>query len=390
VPATLFDEDYDQLLQAIYRGAIQQPAWQDALGALRRAFDAHVVSLVLRPPSPGDPGTILNDVRPDAKQAATPNQETDPNAWKLTAYREQFFSLDPFINLPLEQIVSLDDLLSDEELIASDYYRHYLEPVGLFRILGLDTGAEDGLLARLRFSRRRDEPTFSTDDRQRLQRLIPHLRLAIDIHARLNQMTSERDIYAGAVDQLSVATVILNDRGKVLNTNAMATALLEDAGGISLKAGQLHTAGRDTDRQLQAAVDSVVMAQRAGKTSVVRALRVPRQGGRQPLGLVIRPVPTTEWGKGPSGPCAAVFISDPEQRDSASQQTLGKLFDLTPAEANVAILLSRGLSLAEVSEAQNISPHTARAQLKSIFAKTGVSRQAELVRMITRSVAALG
>ena len=50
----------------------------------------------------------------------------------------------------------------------------------------------------------------------------------------------------------------------------------------------------------------------------------------------------------------------------------------------------RGLSLAEVSEAQNISQHTARAQLKSIFAKTGVSRQAELVRLVLKSVASLG
>jgi DNA-binding CsgD family transcriptional regulator len=65
------------------------------------------------------------------------------------------------------------------------------------------------------------------------------------------------------------------------------------------------------------------------------------------------------------------------------------LFELTPAEANLALLLARGLTLAEVSEAQNISPHTARAQLKSIFAKTGVSRQAELVRLILKSVASL-
>ena len=54
------------------------------------------------------------------------------------------------------------------------------------------------------------------------------------------------------------------------------------------------------------------------------------------------------------------------------------------------ILLARGLSLAEVSEAQSISQHTARAQLKSIFAKTGVSRQAELVRLILKSVASMG
>ena len=115
-----------------------------------------------------------------------------------------------------------------------------------------------------------------------------------------------------------------------------------------------------------------------------------RSSGRSDLGLVIRPVPGSEWGEGQASPCAAVFISDPDLRESASQATLGELFGLTPAEANLAILLSRGLSLAEASETQSISQHTARAQLKAIFSKTGVSRQAELVRLVLKSVALLG
>ena len=85
-----------------------------------------------------------------------------------------------------------------------------------------------------------------------------------------------------------------------------------------------------------------------------------------------------------------MFISDPDLQEPASGQILGDLFGLTPAEARLAILLARGLNLAEVSTAQNISQHTARAQLKSIFAKTGVSRQAELVRLVLKSVASLG
>ena len=103
---------------------------------------------------------------------------------------------------------------------------------------------------------------------------------------------------------------------------------------------------------------------------------------------MIRPVP--ERAEGQHNPTAVVFISDPELEGSASRETLGQLFELTPAESNLAILLTRGLSLAEVSDTQNISQHTARAQLKSIFAKTGVSRQAELVRLVLKSVATLG
>jgi len=382
------DTEYDRLIGLIYQGALEQQPWQSALPALREALDAQVVSLVLRPPSDHDQGVILNSLRPDRGEAAS--ALADPSDWEVSAYREQFFSLDPFVNLPLDSVVALEDILPDKELMRSDYYLHYLQPIDLFRILGVDTAEPDGMLARLRFSRRRSEARFTRRDRKLLELITPHLRQAIRIYAKLNRMTSERDVYAGAVSQLSVATIILDEQGRVLNTNAVARALLEQGDALSLRGERLHIEGRDINKELQQALANIIMAQQSGKASVVRALRVPRPAGGSDLGLVIRPVPTTQWSEGQSSPCAAVFISDPDLQQPASQQILGDLFELTPAEANLAILLARGLSLAEVSNAQNISQHTARAQLKSIFAKTGVSRQAELVRLVLKSVASLG
>jgi DNA-binding CsgD family transcriptional regulator len=203
-------------------------------------------------------------------------------------------------------------------------------------------------------------------------------------------MTSERDVYAGAVSQLSVASIILDEQGRLLTTNAVGRALLDQGEGISLRDGRLHIEGRDINKELQLALATIIKAQQRGETSVVRALRVPRPAGRSDLGLVIRPVPASQWSEGQSSPSAAVFISDPDLHESTSRQILGELFALTPAEANLATLLARGLSLAQVSSTQSISQHTARAQLKSIFAKTGVSRQAELVRLVLKSVASLG
>lgn len=381
---------YDQLVHDIYRGAIEHPPWSSTLPALRVALDARVVSLVLRPPTAGDPGIILNSVKPESVDGPGDASLADPEDWQVTAYREEFFSLDPFINLPLDQLVSLDELISDKALIESDYYKHYLEPVGLFRILGIDIGEPSGLIARLRVSRERNAPNFDNTARETLSLIAPHLRQALAIYARLHQTQSERNIYAGAVDQLSVATFIFDEQGQLIANNAMATALLKRRDGLTLRDSRLHLASRESDRALQHALAGIIAAQLAGETAVVKALRVPRQPGQSDMGLVVRPVPLSDWGEGGSGPCAAVFISDPDEGESASQKTLAELYDLTPAEANVAILLTRGLSLAEVASAQNISPNTARAQLKAVFAKTGVSRQAELVRMLIKSVAALG
>jgi DNA-binding CsgD family transcriptional regulator len=387
---TRIDSHYDQLVGLIYQGALEDQPWQSALPALREALDAQVVSLVLRPPSANDQGVILNCVRQEQGPTSGQSIAGSPGDWEVSAYREQFFALDPFVNLPVDKVIALEDILPDRELMKSDYYLHYLQPIDLFRILGVDTAEPGGMLARLRFSRRRSEPKFQPRDRQLLTLITPHLRRAIQIYAKLNRTTSERDVYAGAVNQLSVATIILDEQGRLLNANAVARVLLEDKDGLKLRDQRLHIEGRDINKELQQALAIIIQAQQSGEAAVVRALRIPRTAGRSDLGLVIRPVPTSQWSEGQSSPCAAVFISDPDLQDSDSQKILAELFELTPAEAKLAMLLARGLSLADVSTEQNISQHTARAQLKSIFAKTGVSRQAELVRLVLKSVASLG
>ena len=384
------DSDLSHLIGLIYQGALEEQPWQSALPALREALDSQVVSLVLRLPTDDDQGVILNCVRPEPDRDNSNETLADPNDWEVSAYREQFFSLDPFVNLPLDKVIALEDILPDKQLVVSDYYLHYLQPIDLFRILGVDTAEPGGMLARLRFSRRSLETKFKVRERRLLGLLTPHLRRAIEIYAKLNRMTSERDVYAGAVNQLSVASIILDEQGRLLTTNAAGQALLDQGAGLSLREGRLHVEGREFNKELQHALTMIIKAQQTGETSVVRALRVPRPAGRSHLGLVIRPVPASQWSEGQSSPSVAVFISDPDLQESTSRTILGELFALTPAEANLATLLARGLSLAQVSVAQNISQHTARAQLKSIFAKMGVSRQAELVRLVLKSVASLG
>ena len=127
------DSRYDELLGLIYQGPLEERPWQSALPLLRKLFDAQVASLVLRPPSSEDRGAILNCVRPEPGHSG--DDLADPEAWQAASYREEFFSLDPFVNLPLDKVVSLEDMLPDEELVGSEYYRQYLEPVDLFRLM---------------------------------------------------------------------------------------------------------------------------------------------------------------------------------------------------------------------------------------------------------------
>ncbi len=58
-------------------------------------------------------------------------------------------------------------------------------------------------------------------------------------------------------------------------------------------------------------------------------------------------------------------------------------------EAAIAAALASGRSIDEFAASQRISLNTARTHLKSIFAKTGTRRQAQLVALLCQTVAML-
>ena len=57
--------------------------------------------------------------------------------------------------------------------------------------------------------------------------------------------------------------------------------------------------------------------------------------------------------------------------------------------ADLLQLLSMGMSLEEAAGSRDISMNTARSHIKSMFAKTGVSRQGELVRIMLAGLGAI-
>jgi DNA-binding CsgD family transcriptional regulator len=56
---------------------------------------------------------------------------------------------------------------------------------------------------------------------------------------------------------------------------------------------------------------------------------------------------------------------------------------LTPAETRVLASLLAGRTLAETAVTLDIAPSTAKTHLDNIFSKTGVTRQADLMRLGT-------
>ncbi len=60
-------------------------------------------------------------------------------------------------------------------------------------------------------------------------------------------------------------------------------------------------------------------------------------------------------------------------------------FGLTSAEARVVEALLKGLTVSAISCERGVSINTVRSQIRSIFHKTQVNRQADLIRLLLRN-----
>jgi len=84
-------------------------------------------------------------------------------------------------------------------------------------------------------------------------------------------------------------------------------------------------------------------------------------------------------------PRALVILHDPTESQIQAVPNaliLGECFDLTPAEARVAVQIAAGATVKEIAWRSGAALPTVRTQLGCIMAKTGVDRQVDLVRVL--------
>jgi DNA-binding CsgD family transcriptional regulator len=82
------------------------------------------------------------------------------------------------------------------------------------------------------------------------------------------------------------------------------------------------------------------------------------------------------------GASLALFISVPGEDTQLDPAAIRDLFQLTRMEATLAASLASGRSLVDAADLLGIAHNTARAHLRSIFAKTGARRQSQLVHLL--------
>lgn len=372
---TLPLDQFSRLVALVYRGALDPLPWSGAVEALHRLLRASWVTLILRPASAGHQALMVNMGREGGPHvAASPHINPD------------VFTLDPFMNLPSDRIVTADEMVGESNWLNSEYYRQFCEPAGVRYVMGADIHTEEGSECRFRICRPAEAPPFSAADKALCQMLLPHFENAVRLYTSIDAAESERQLLAGTVDRMLLGTVILDEAGTVLKTNSVAHHILRENDGLRIAQGLLEAGYGAENRELYRLIKLALQGITSTAGAVSQAMSISRPSGRAKLGLALRSIPPGDWLETRHRPTVAVFIRDPESRSQASREMIQRLFGLTPAESSLALLLADGQSLDEAAVQLGVRKNTARAQLRAIFSKTGVTRQTALVRLLLASV----
>lgn len=370
--------EYDTLIGEFYDGSLNHKLMAKTLRHVRSLYQANYVTLILRVPEQPDLGLmiVVGDIE----------GEGEVSYW---AYPQ---AVTPFSNPPMDQVFTVEDLMTEAEWANSVYYKTYGTVHDTYHIMGADVSTPDGGKLRFRITRPKAASKFTASERTLCEMILPHLRRAMHVHNLLDRSESISELYAQAISRLSVATIVLDQNGSVLRLNPVASELLEQADGLKLVGGRLEATYPSDNRELQRLVRNAFARDVNSEkvSTAAEAMSVARPSGQVNLGVVIEAIPTQDWAEGKSKPAVVVYIRDAVGRSMASETVTKQLFNLTRAETALAMELANGLSLEEAAEVLNVRRNTARAHLRSIFSKTGVRRQTELVRIILNSVVALG
>jgi DNA-binding NarL/FixJ family response regulator len=261
-------------------------------------------------------------------------------------------------------------------------YREYLAPRTIQEAVRLDVFCESDRSLGVTLARPWSSGPFTQQELRFAHKVMPHLQHAATVQVRLADASALARSALDALETARAPIFILDRRGRVGHANAEAEGLLCKSDGLTAGPEGLRAATPAHSARLAALIGKA--AGSAGEPAASGTLRLPRPSGKPDLALVAVPLSHSADLSLAHNPAAILQVTDPLAQTTPDPALLVEAFDLTPAEVDLAVDLLCGLTVREIADRSRRSIATVRTHLANLLAKTGTSRQSELVRLLTR------
>jgi len=218
---------------------------------------------------------------------------------------------------------------------------------------------------------------YQKHELEKLNRLVPFIRQAMQLYQQTNQQQVLTTSLAGVLNAIPNASFILNDQAGVMHANTAARRLLEQESCLKLQDGRLKFQREKEHNLFFEQVTETIRTSMGQQVFSSSTMFIPR-GEKPSLILCVTPIEGDSEQRG--GAMATVY--DPETRTLPSAALIANYFSLTPAEGLLCQDLITGMSLKEIAALRHKSEATLRSYLKQIFNKTNLNRQGQLISSI--------
>jgi len=364
------------LLQSIYAAAVtpgHMPAMMERVGAV---FGAHSAFLFTsHSDSEPDDTLIGQNICPHAIKAFETRWSAD-DVWAAAAARNGLMRKDV--------VVTGSSLVPHGELVRSAFYNEFGRQAGMEHMLGsvlFDGRADDAIpFTNLCWYRGAGSEDFTPGECRRLRRLLPHLQQAVKTGRQLRRLQLDGMIDRAAAGNASCAWLLLDGQARVVAGDARGQALLAGVQPlVRTLQGRVVALGH---RAMPAFADMFAACRRHGHTVpflVQDAAYTLLKGTLSAL-----PADIDTYAGAFYAPRYLLMIALPHSGRAALIARVGELFGLTEAERDVLQHLLDGDSADQVAHLRGAGVSTVRTQIRAILDKTGLSRQVDLVNMVSR------
>ena len=362
-------EPTDKLLDLIYDAATDETLWAAALIEM-----AHLTA------SQG--GVMFGLDHRRANVTFTFNGGMSGEHHRI--FRERHF-VNPFsahmLRVPVGGFVQSAEFMSLPELKRTAFYDEVLGPQETAHNFMVPLAAKPDFQVAFNFCRNERQGPFEAHELKFFSRIFPHLRRSLLLGSRLDGYKALQSAEFHVLDRLAIGMILLDRAARVVFANAAARAVTGDGGPLRLR-NSVVTAARATHAQkmeqlIQAALRNVPVA----------SMSIPHPQDGRLLTLLASSIRSRDvdrfGGLGMHDVAAMLVVFDPARPLDIPPERIMDAYGLTLAEARVALCAASGASVPETARRLNISANTVKTHLRRVFAKTGVSRQSELARLIT-------
>ncbi|MCY4488964.1 MAG: LuxR C-terminal-related transcriptional regulator [Deltaproteobacteria bacterium] len=285
-----------------------------------------------------------------------------------------------FMRLPDSQPVHMTNLFTAAERKTSLVYNELAPRMHAQNSLNVRLDGPDGANIYLGVLDPVVGNDWSAPQLELIGRLLPHLRQYVRVRQVLAGSGALGASLTELLDTTGAGIIQLDPRGRIVNVNDSAGRLLRVGDGLVDHDGFLFAGTPGDNIGLQKLLSRALPPFRV--QGVSGSIMVRRQFAPSPLVLHVNPVDGRKTDVRAWPVAALVLVVDPVSWPHIDPAMVGQALGLTEMESRVAVLLAEGMSVRKIAARMGRKESTIRAHVKHMFAKHGVSRQAELVRLV--------